>query len=115
MIKRPQCGLTRLAARLVCAYRPISRLFCAVTFISLVCVPSNALGQKENPQEFNLTLVGDAIIATPVMVHQDDPRFMGVVNAVRKGDAAAINFEGTFASEAAYPVADTGGTSAIER
>ena len=106
MIKRIQCGLTRL----VCALRPIYRLFCAVTFISLICVPSNARGQKENPQEFNLTLVGDAIIATPVMVHQDDPRFMGVVNAVRKGDAAAINFEGTFASEAAYPVADTGGT-----
>jgi poly-gamma-glutamate synthesis protein (capsule biosynthesis protein) len=103
-------GLTRVAARSVWVFPSISRLFFAIAIISLACGPANAQEQKGNLPEFHLTLVGDAIIATPVMVHQDDPQFMGVVNAVHKGDAAAINFEGTFASEAAYPVADTGGT-----
>jgi poly-gamma-glutamate capsule biosynthesis protein CapA/YwtB (metallophosphatase superfamily) len=56
--------------------------------------------------EFHLTAGGDSIMITPAMVRQSDPRFMGVVNAVRKGDAAVIDFEGTFASRDAFPIAD---------
>lgn len=110
MNKIARCGLTRVATLAVRIYTPLALFLFAVTSISVVTWPVNAQEQKAAPPEFNLTLVGDAIIVTPVMVHQSDPQFMGVVNAVHKGDAAAINFEGTFASESAYPIADTGGT-----
>ena len=80
---------------------------------SLFVMPSPTNGQEKKtppPPEFNLDLVGDSILVTPMTAHQNDPRFMGVVNLLHKGDAAAINFEGTFAGDDAYPVADTGGT-----
>ena len=38
--------------------------------------------------EFNLTMVGDSEIVTPAVVHQNNPRFMAIANAVRQGDAA---------------------------
>lgn len=65
---------------------------------------------RSTPPEFHLTAVGDAIIVSNPMIRQNDPSFMSVVSAVRKGDAALINFEGTFASREAYPVYDSGGT-----
>lgn len=57
-----------------------------------------------------MTLAGDAIIVTSATARQQDPGFLGVVKAIRKGDAAVMNFEGTFAGKEAYPVYDTGGT-----
>ncbi|MSO63426.1 MAG: hypothetical protein EXQ50_15300 [Acidobacteria bacterium] len=61
--------------------------------------------------EFHVTLAGDAIINTAPEARESVPGFMGVVNALRKGDASALNFEGTFAtSPEAYPVFDSGGT-----
>jgi poly-gamma-glutamate capsule biosynthesis protein CapA/YwtB (metallophosphatase superfamily) len=82
----------------------------AVIVLSLLVLPLRAQEQKTTPAEFHLTAAGDAIIVTPATVRQSDPRFMSVVNAVRKGDAAVMNFEGTFASRESYPVYDTGGT-----
>jgi poly-gamma-glutamate capsule biosynthesis protein CapA/YwtB (metallophosphatase superfamily) len=55
-------------------------------------------------------LGGDAIIVTSAPARQNDPRFMGVVAALHKGDAAVLNIEGTFAGREAYPVYDSGGT-----
>lgn len=80
-----------------------------VAAVSVLTGPA-AAQEKTSPPEFHLTAVGDAIIVTSPTVRQSDPRFMGVVNAIRKGDAALINFEGTFATRDAYPVYDTGGT-----
>ncbi len=57
-----------------------------------------------SPQEFNLTMVGDAEIVTPATARQNNPRFMAVVNAVRKGDAAFANVEEPYpTSKRAYP------------
>ncbi|MGH9679141.1 MAG: CapA family protein, partial [Candidatus Acidiferrales bacterium] len=69
-----------------------------------------AMAQKEDAKEFHMTLAGDAIIVTSATVRQNDPGFMGVVKTVRKGDAAVLNFEGTFAGKDAYPIFDSGGT-----
>lgn len=66
---------------------------------------SDALGR-----EFHLTLAGDAIIVTPAMVRERDTRFMDVVKAIRRGDAAVVNVEGTFAGHDAYRSFDTGST-----
>ena len=71
---------------------------------------STGAQQKDDAREFHMTLAGDAIIVTPSAPRQQDPGFMGVVKAVHKGDAAIMNFEGTFAGKEAYPVYDTGGT-----
>ncbi|HVB99022.1 MAG TPA: CapA family protein, partial [Candidatus Dormibacteraeota bacterium] len=59
---------------------------------------------------FQLTAVADAIMVAPVSVHRNDPAFMGMVKAVRKGDAAVLNVEGTFAGSNAYPIANAGTT-----
>lgn len=57
-----------------------------------------------SPQEFNLTMVGDAEVVTPAMARQNNPRFMAVANAVRKGDAAFANVEEPYpTSNRAYP------------
>jgi poly-gamma-glutamate synthesis protein (capsule biosynthesis protein) len=53
--------------------------------------------------EFNLTLVGDNNIVTLASARQNDPRFMAVVNEIRKGDAAFNNLETTFPGPDAYP------------
>src|SRR5581483_12044260 len=62
------------------------------------------LAQEQPAGEFNLTLVGDSEIVTPATAHQSNKRFMGVVNAVRQGDAAFTNLEVSFPVSAnAYP------------
>jgi poly-gamma-glutamate capsule biosynthesis protein CapA/YwtB (metallophosphatase superfamily) len=76
----------------------------------LLLLPLVAEDQKASPPEFHLTAVGDAIIVTPAMVRQSDAGFMGVINAVRKGDAAVMNFEGTFAGRESFPIADSTAT-----
>src|ERR1035441_4724867 len=54
--------------------------------------------------EFNLTMVGDSEILTPAVVHQNNPRFMAIANAVRQGDAAFTNVEEPYPlSKKAYP------------
>lgn len=59
---------------------------------------------------FQLTAAGDAIMATNMSIHGNDPAFMGVVKVVRKADAAVLNVEGTFAGDNAYPIANAGNT-----
>lgn len=110
MNKIARCGMTRVVSLAHRVYAPHALFLLAIASLPVFSCPVSAQEHKATPPEFNLTLVGDAISVTPVMVHQSEPQFMGVVNAVRKGDAAAINFEGTFAGQAAFPVADTGGT-----
>lgn len=73
-------------------------------------LPLLAQEQKASSQEFNLILAGDSIIVTPLTVHQNDPRFMAIVNAVRQGDAAFTNLELTFPSATAYPAAQSRAT-----
>src|ERR1700722_12293027 len=75
---------------------------------SIFLAVSTLQAQSTSPQEFHLTLVGDVIMVTPTGAHQDDPRFLGVVDAVRKGDAAVLNFEGTIAGREAYRAFETG-------
>ena len=78
---------------------------------SVLAGPVTGQAQKASRPEFNLTIAGDAIIVTPPEARENDPGFMGVVKALKEGDASVLNFEGTFAtSAAAYPVYDTGGT-----
>jgi poly-gamma-glutamate capsule biosynthesis protein CapA/YwtB (metallophosphatase superfamily) len=76
----------------------------------LLASPLPGQEQKKSKPEFNLILAGDAIIATSATARRNDPRFMGVVNTLHKGDAAVLNFEGTFAGREAYPVYDSAGT-----
>jgi poly-gamma-glutamate capsule biosynthesis protein CapA/YwtB (metallophosphatase superfamily) len=110
LTKIARCGLRRAATPALRVCAPLALFLFAIASLFVASFSVYAQEHKVTPPEFNLALVGDAIIVTPVMVHQSDPQFMGVVNAVHKSDAAVINFEGTFASEAAFPVADTGGT-----
>lgn len=95
--------------------RPLTPLALALSVVagfSLLTRP--LLAQAPQPParpEFHLTIAGDAIIVTPPEARQSDAAFMGVVNALRKGDASMLNFEGTFAqSPEAYPIFDSGGT-----
>lgn len=76
--------------------------------ISLFLVVSTLQAQSASSQEFHLTLVGDVIMVTPTDAHRGDPRFLEVVDAVRKGDAAVLNFEGTIAGREAYRAFETG-------
>jgi poly-gamma-glutamate synthesis protein (capsule biosynthesis protein) len=88
-------------------YPELALFFCA----GLACfAPSIGAQQKDNSEEFHMTLAGDAIIVTPAAARQQDPGFLGVVKAIHKGDAAVMNFEGTFAGKETYPIYDTGGT-----
>jgi len=89
--------------------RAVLRLF-VISGVFLVVPLLGAQEQKSASPDFHLTAAGDAIIVTPASARRDDPAFMGVVNALRKGDAAVLNFEGTFASKNAYPVSDSAGT-----
>src|SRR5262249_20825905 len=80
--------------------------FLGIVFLIVSFVPAStraqAVGDDAHP-DFKITLVGDSIIETPVSVHQDDVRFMTVVNAVRAGDARFTNLELTYPSRNAYP------------
>ena len=60
--------------------------------------------------EFTLTLTGDSMLMTPPSMRQNDPGFMGVVKAVRQGDAAFTNIEEMYASSKSYPAATSGNT-----
>jgi len=66
--------------------------------------------QKTTPQDFTITLTGDSIITRRLSVHQPDPRFMAVLNAVREGDAVFTNLEILFHNYEAPPAAQSGGT-----
>ncbi len=82
----------------------------AIAF-SLFAAPPLAPAKKSfTPPDFNLIAAGDAITVTSLTARKSDPGFMGVVNVLRKADAAVLNFEGTFAGKEAYPAADTAGT-----
>jgi poly-gamma-glutamate synthesis protein (capsule biosynthesis protein) len=76
----------------------------ALLLAAMLCA-SVTFGQAPDTSkpDFNLALVGDSIIETPVSVHQNDPRFMAAVQAVRNGDAAFTNLELTFPGRNAYP------------
>ena len=89
-----------------------ARLVLALSMATAFVLTRPLSGQEPAARpEFHVTLAGDAIINTAPEVRERDPGFMGVVNALRKGDASALNFEGTFAqSPEAYPVFDSGGT-----
>jgi poly-gamma-glutamate capsule biosynthesis protein CapA/YwtB (metallophosphatase superfamily) len=73
--------------------------------------PSFAYGQQTASDEFNLTLTGDAMIQTGAIARQNDPKFMGVVKAIRQGDAAFTNM-GTevYANHDTPPAATSGNT-----
>jgi poly-gamma-glutamate capsule biosynthesis protein CapA/YwtB (metallophosphatase superfamily) len=66
--------------------------------------------QKTTPQDLTITLTGDSIITQRLSVHQPDPRFMAVLNAVREGDAVFTNLEILFHNYEAPPAAQSGGT-----
>ena len=106
--------ITRLMRGAVLARRacvPLTVMLAVVTALSLFATPLPAQEKKPSPPpDFNLTAGGDVMIVTSLAPRQSDPEFMGVVNAVRKGDAAVLNLEGTFAGEDAYPIADSGVT-----
>ncbi len=119
MIKNAGRGASRVVSVVrLAASTHVALLLFAIASLPFISSPVNA---QENaptlpkpapsrPPDFNISFVGDAILVTPMMAHQSDPRFMGIVNALHKADAAAMNFEGTFASDNAYPIADSGGT-----
>ena len=97
-------GLTRET------FRAPSALALSMAAVLVLIGPLSAQEGAARP-EFHITLAGDAIINTAPEVRESDPGFMGVVNALRKGDASTLNFEGTFAhSPEAYPIFDSGGT-----
>ena len=75
-------------------------------------VAAFAFAQSGNPTlaEFTLTATGDSMLMTPASVRQNDPGFMGVVKAVRQGDAAFTNIEEMYAGPKSYPAATSGNT-----
>jgi poly-gamma-glutamate capsule biosynthesis protein CapA/YwtB (metallophosphatase superfamily) len=79
--------------------------------VFFVLQPSLAFGQQADSEEFNLTLTGDAMIQTGAIARQNDPKFMGVVRAIRQGDAAFTNM-GTevYANHDTPPAATSGNT-----
>jgi poly-gamma-glutamate synthesis protein (capsule biosynthesis protein) len=89
------------------------RFFSAGALTLLLCIGLTdciRAQEKVPPGEFNLTLTGDAIILTGATVHQNEPRFMAVVKAIRQGDAAFTNLEEVYPSSKAYPAATSGNT-----
>jgi len=92
------------------ALNPLGLALTLVIACSFLVLALLAQEPKASPPEFNLTLAGDALIATPEIGRQGDAKFMGVVNAVRKGDAAVLNYEGSSPSSGQQPVSDSGGT-----
>ena len=72
--------------------------------------PLYAQEQKGSVDEFNLTLAGDSMIQTPASVRAGDPGFMGVVKALKQGDAVFTNNEQVYPSRKAYPAATSGNT-----
>jgi len=106
--RRSEFGRTTVPVRAAVALLTLSLGF--ITAICLLAWPLPAQEHKTSLPEFNLSLEGDAMIVTSATARQTDPRFMGIVNALHKADAAVLNVEGTFAGREAYPVYDSGGT-----
>jgi poly-gamma-glutamate synthesis protein (capsule biosynthesis protein) len=82
--------------------------------LALLCFLSGALpasGQAYGASsDFAITLTGDSMLMTPASVRQNDPGFMGVVKAVREGDARFTNIEEMYPSDKAYPAPTSGNT-----
>lgn len=78
----------------------------ALFVAEIACIASHsavAQDQKVVPSEdFTITLSGDALIMTPVDIHQDEPRFKGLLNAIRDGDARYTNLEEIYPGPTAY-------------
>jgi hypothetical protein len=72
-------------------------------FTSLVGLPIHAQDRRKDLGDFNLTLVGDNNIVTLATARQNNPRFMALVDEIRKGDAAFNNLETTFPGPDDYP------------
>ena len=52
-----------------------------------------------NNEDFVITAAGDSIIMLPVNRDKENPRFLGVVNTIREGDAAFTNVEEVFPAD----------------
>ena len=84
-------------------------LVLALIMVSASVAPAHAQNQQQEEGkrrdlgELNLTLVGDNNIVTLATARQNNPKFMAVVNEIRKGDAAFNNLETTFPGPEAYP------------
>jgi poly-gamma-glutamate capsule biosynthesis protein CapA/YwtB (metallophosphatase superfamily) len=83
----------------------------AAVLSAWLATASVALAATPGPQEdFVLTAGGDAIIMTRLTGEQDNPRFRGLVDLIRQGDAAFVAVEQVFPSDKAYPAATSGDT-----
>jgi poly-gamma-glutamate capsule biosynthesis protein CapA/YwtB (metallophosphatase superfamily) len=71
--------------------------------ISFFSSPVSGQDSSTSLGEFNLNLTGDSIITTPAKVRQSDSRFMAIVEAIRRADAAFTNLELTFPGPNTYP------------
>jgi Bacterial capsule synthesis protein PGA_cap len=104
--RSPCSGAVQVLKRL----RPVGLVLAFYLLVDVLFPMALISQQKVPPQDFNLTLTGDAIILTGAKVHQNEPRFMGVVNAIKQGDAAFTNLEEVYPSRDAYPAATSGNT-----
>ncbi|HVZ84482.1 MAG TPA: CapA family protein [Terracidiphilus sp.] len=79
--------------------------------LAAVLISPALIAQSSFPiPDFTLTLTGDSMLMTPPSVRLNDPGFMGVVKAVREGNAAFTNIEETYPSDKAYPAPTAGNT-----
>jgi poly-gamma-glutamate capsule biosynthesis protein CapA/YwtB (metallophosphatase superfamily) len=93
-------------------FRPSTGLKVTTVFTAALFFAGILAFAQENPTlgEFTLTATGDSMLMTPPSVRQNDPQFMGVVKAIRQGDAAFTNIEEMYASPRSYPAATSGNT-----
>ena len=85
----------------------------AVLLALMVFANSPRLSAQEDDaylDQFTLTATGDAMLMTPLTVRQNDPGYMGVVKAIREGDAAYTNIEEMYPSRKALPAPTSGNT-----
>jgi poly-gamma-glutamate capsule biosynthesis protein CapA/YwtB (metallophosphatase superfamily) len=108
--KMPSATRHRSAAKNGQAALLLKLLVAAVALSGFAFARTVTAQEKVAPGDFNLTLTGDAIILTGAKVHQNEPRFMAVVKAIRQGDAAFTNLEEVYPSRNAYPAATSGNT-----
>jgi poly-gamma-glutamate capsule biosynthesis protein CapA/YwtB (metallophosphatase superfamily) len=91
---------TNLRAR---AKRRITRSVSLLGLVGTLVVGSQAQSSNSSGKEFTLALTGDELIMTPAEPRQNDPKFMALVDEIRKSDAGFGNLEVTFPSRDAYP------------
>jgi poly-gamma-glutamate capsule biosynthesis protein CapA/YwtB (metallophosphatase superfamily) len=82
-----------------------------VASYAAILLPAQLQAQEQKaitPEEFSLTLTGDSIITIPASVRENDAPFMGVVKAIKQGDARFTNVEESYPGHNTPPAATSG-------